>query len=81
MRRDQKAILAHPLAAPPAPTKRCRVTDLPTMTCPKCKAITDDHDGFGVLHCEACGYCIHASITEGVCDLCGQAVQTPPSGA
>lgn len=46
-------------------------TAAPTMTCPKCSAVYDDHDGFGVLHCEKCGYCTHAVRTNGVCDLCG----------
>jgi hypothetical protein len=42
----------------------------PTMKCPKCPAEYEDHDGFGVLHCPACGYCKHASITDSVCDFC-----------
>lgn len=46
--------------------------DLPTITCPICKCEEYDLDGFGVLRCEACGYCTHASVTDGVCDLCGK---------
>lgn len=45
--------------------------DVPQMNCPNCNAVHDDHDGFGVLYCEACKYCVHPSITCGRCDLCG----------
>lgn len=41
------------------------------VRCPKCGRSHEDHDGFGVLFCEHCGFCQHASITEGTCDLCG----------
>ena len=44
----------------------------PAMACPQCGAEYDDFDGVGVLHCEHCGYCKHASITDGKCDYCGQ---------
>lgn len=43
----------------------------PTMLCPRCGQQYDDLDGFGVLHCEHCGFCTHASMTDGRCDLCG----------
>ena len=43
---------------------------VPLVECPKCHALHEDHDGFGVLHCEACGYCAHPSATDGKCDLC-----------
>lgn len=46
------------------------MTDLPTMTCPACKRVSEDHDGFGVLYCEHCGYCAHPSVTDGECELC-----------
>lgn len=36
------------------------------------KVAQQDFDGFGVLHCKACGYCVHPSCTGGVCDICGQ---------
>lgn len=42
------------------------------VECPKCGAVQQDLDGFGVPHCERCGYCTHASVTAGVCDLCGE---------
>lgn len=42
-----------------------------TSACPGCGAEYEDLDGFGVLHCRACGYCSHASITGGTCELCG----------
>jgi len=45
--------------------------EMPIMTCPKCGAEYEDFDGFGVLYCEKCGYCIHASISDGHCDYCG----------
>jgi rubrerythrin len=47
--------------------------DVPAMNCPKCRAEYEDHDGFGVLHCPACGYCKHPSRDDGVCGLCGDA--------
>ena len=46
--------------------------------CPQCKAPQEDHDGLGVLYCEACDYCTHASCSYPsdlydlpVCDFCG----------
>lgn len=41
--------------------------------CPKCHAVQEDHDGLGVLYCEACGYCTHASASGEpmTCDFCG----------
>jgi hypothetical protein len=52
-----------PVFAPPA--------DVPLTQCPRCKQRIEDHDGFGVLYHEACGYCVHASRTNSVCDFCG----------
>jgi hypothetical protein len=49
----------------------------PQVPCPKCHALQEDRDGFGVLHCAACGYCSHPSRTGGVCGLCGH-VEAPP---
>lgn len=40
------------------------------MQCPQCNKVYDDFDGLGVLYCEQCGYCKHASYSEGVCDYC-----------
>jgi rubrerythrin len=45
--------------------------DIPVMRCPKCLHKSPDYDGCGVQHCDECGYCTHASITDGRCDLCG----------
>jgi ribosomal protein L37AE/L43A len=49
--------------------------------CPRCGIEQEDLDGFGVLHCPACGYCQHPSATrvDGVwrCDLCGQTKLLP----
>lgn len=47
------------------------MSDMPDMTCPKCKAEYEDFDGFGVLFCPACRYCKHAARTDGVCEYCG----------
>jgi hypothetical protein len=47
--------------------------DVPQAQCPKCKMWHDDFDGFGVLDC-VCGYCTHASATDGQCDVCGERV-------
>lgn len=43
----------------------------PTAQCPNCKVMHVDYDGFGVLYCDACGYCKHPSVTGAKCDLCG----------
>lgn len=40
--------------------------------CPKCGKEYDDGDGFGVIYCHECGYCVHASYTDGKCDYCGK---------
>jgi len=42
-----------------------------TSVCPQCGVEQEDFDGFGMLYCPACGYCKHASRTEGKCDSCG----------
>lgn len=57
--------------------------DMPTMTCPRCRAELPDFDGFGVLahtkpaYADGCGFCVHAgkSLTDGrwACDYCGDA--------
>lgn len=44
------------------------------VRCPDCGWEYDDADGLGVYHCEQCGYCLHASATDGVCDYCGKEV-------
>lgn len=46
----------------------------PIVTCPRCGAEQADLDGFGVIHCESCGFCCHPSITGGTCDLCERTV-------
>lgn len=46
------------------------------VNCPKCDRKHEDHDGIGVLFCEHCGYCTHASVTGDTCDFCG-AVDDP----
>jgi hypothetical protein len=43
----------------------------PMVACPVCAVEQQDLDGFGVLHCFACGYCSHPSRDGGVCGLCG----------
>ena len=39
-----------------------------TVTCPRCGITRKDYDGFGILYCTSCGYCVHASRTDGICD-------------
>ena len=51
-----------------------------TAFCPRCGAGQEDPDGFGVLCCESCDYCVHPSITDDVCDLCGQRPPLSESG-
>jgi hypothetical protein len=52
--------------------------DQPRAACPQCGATYEDFDGFGVLHCPKCGYCVHPS-TETVdgketCCVCGREI-------
>lgn len=49
------------------------------IECPQCGAEQEDHDGFGVLHCETCGYCAHASATGDICDFCGKSIGSDPA--
>jgi len=51
--------------------------EVPIATCPKCKVEQPDLDGFGVLYCEACGYCLHPTMTDRKCDLCGNELGLP----
>lgn len=44
--------------------------DIPVIFCPECDEPQEDYDGFGFCFCEACGYCIHASVTGDTCDYC-----------
>jgi hypothetical protein len=49
----------------------------PIVVCPQCGAEQEDFDGFGVLHCNACGFCTHASehadsTGRYTCGLCGR---------
>lgn len=41
-------------------------------TCPKCGALVEDLDGFGVLAHDACGYCSCPSIDGDTCSICGK---------
>ena len=50
---------------------------VPTAECRKCHAEQPDLDGFGVLYCEACGYCMHPTCSEGKCELCGRVEDQP----
>jgi len=40
--------------------------------CPRCSRPQPDPDGLGVLHCTACGYCVHPNEQDGVCGFCGK---------
>lgn len=46
------------------------------IECPVCGAEQEDFDGFGVVHCEECGYCQHISSTGGVCDICEKEIDS-----
>jgi len=59
--------------------------DTPLVTCPRCKLLVPDWDGFGVLaHLElkgrerienfpkACGYCSHPALDGKICGICGE---------
>lgn len=65
----EREVVAPPVPEPDVPQ------DVPRTQCPQCLAWQDDLDGFGVLHCLACGYCTHASTATDVfgnetCGLC-----------
>lgn len=51
--------------------------------CPVCGVEQEDWDGFGVLVCDACGFCAHPSSSgtelPGVyqCDTCGRLAPPP----
>lgn len=62
---------------------------IPMVKCPRCGAMIEAHDGFGVLaHVkpgdpDGCGYCTHPSRTGGVCSICGDVENDefdPPGG-
>lgn len=42
------------------------------IECPRCGAEQEDFDGFGVVHCEDCGYCTHPAATDNICEICGE---------
>ena len=46
--------------------------EFPKTQCPVCGHWQEDADGFGVLHCEACGYCAHPAIENGRCTICSK---------
>jgi hypothetical protein len=52
--------------------RECTCGGYPVVACPQCGAERKDLDGFGVLHCDACGYCQHPSVNGTTCGLCGQ---------
>lgn len=49
----------------------CIGDDRILVNCPRCGAEQEDYDGLGVIHCEACGYCVHPAATGDICDICG----------
>lgn len=49
--------------------------DVPKSQCPGCGHWHNDLDGFGVLHCDICGYCKHPNSTDGVCGFCGETIK------
>jgi len=52
---------------------------MPLMECPNCGNVSDDFDGFGVLACDACGFCTHPAITGDVCEICGKVFNAAPN--
>jgi len=52
------------------------VFDTAIMDCmveyPRRRTEQEDFDGFGVLYCESCSYCKHATIYKGKCAFCGK---------
>lgn len=44
--------------------------DEPESFCPNCGKLLPDHDGFGVLAHEECGFCSHPADTEEDCPSC-----------
>ena len=54
------------------------MSDPVIVLCPSCKHEHEDHDGFGVLYCERCGYCAHASISNEQCDFCRSSIGPLP---
>lgn len=49
------------------------------VECPQCGAEQEDYEGFGVLHCGTCGYCVHASAIGDICDFCGKSIGSDPA--
>jgi len=49
----------------------------PRIVCPRCGIEEPDYDGLGMIahlrpiYARGCGYCRHASVTDGTCDYCG----------
>lgn len=65
-------------SAEPPPAAPDVDDEVPSSVCPGCGAEVPDYDGFGVLaHLGdgGCGYCQHASITDGVCSFCDAVVR------
>jgi len=52
--------------------------EMPEVACPKCGELQQDFDGFGVVFCESCGYCVHPSWSFNesrkrfACEVCGK---------
>lgn len=55
-----------------APESWCRC--LPIDICPQCGEEHEDIAGFGLLYCDACGFCVCAVVNNGRCDKCGRTV-------
>lgn len=52
--------------------------------CPECGKEQPDMDGFGVYHCEDCGFCIHPAVDYengiGTCGICKQIITEGEDG-
>lgn len=55
--------------------------EMPTIVCPQCGDTQHDFDGFGFVHCKACGFCTHPSRDGGVCGICGDDDDDPTAVA
>jgi len=58
-------------------TQEEKCDETPEAICPRCGQPQPDLDGFGVVKCDHCDYCSHASATLDdanrlICNLCNK---------
>jgi len=44
------------------------------IECPKCGENQIDNDGLGFILCDKCNHCIHPSLYNGSCGICGEKI-------